>query len=144
MGSGCVSLASDSRGTRFESSHGKIYIERLLSAVLKRQKEKEKRGRGWPILKQRLDIFQSIFQTLLYAPHCANVKNISTRASLTTTRHKKGRKYFSHFFTKASVLAVLSKKPKSLFSFQHFHQKISPRYTCNIYLPTYISLMPKR
>ena len=54
VGSGCDSVgravASDSRGPQFESST-KIYIERLLSTLLKRQKYR-KRGRHWPLLKK--------------------------------------------------------------------------------------------
>ena len=61
QGSGCGSVgsavASDTRGPQFESSHWQkfIYILNycLLSTVYRKDENKEKRGRGWPIFSKK-------------------------------------------------------------------------------------------
>ena len=56
MGSGCGSVgrgvASDTRGPRFESSHGETYTDYFFT-VLKRRKQR-KRVQEWPIFKINL------------------------------------------------------------------------------------------
>ena len=53
LGSGCGAIGSvvdsDTRGPRFETSHRQNFSEHLSIVIIRKDENKRKRGREWPI-----------------------------------------------------------------------------------------------